>query len=119
MVSLQRVCLTLPDAYISPRTWTKHAALLNEVLASKILGPEGGSDQGYSRDIEQALMDNLSDIKRRNDAMMFCNLQPPILTQLWTAAADIQARHYISVYPSHESHSTVDSVSIQSQALAT
>ncbi|KAL0956176.1 hypothetical protein HGRIS_002336 [Hohenbuehelia grisea] len=94
---LQRVCLTTPDVYISPRMWLTYQSLLQDVFADNPL--EHFSDQHVERSaqgLHQLLFHNFSDIKRRNEAMLFCKLPPRALARLGSAATDVQLLNSIS-----------------------
>lgn len=95
-LSLQRICLILPDAFVSPNTWASHSALLASVL-SDAFGDHEHSLSGdlRQREIQQLLLENLSDIQRRNDAMLFRNLPPRALERLGSMVVDIQVSHLL------------------------
>ncbi|KAJ7072521.1 hypothetical protein C8F01DRAFT_1104256 [Mycena amicta] len=96
-ILLQRVCLALPDAFVSPGMWTTHAALVSEVLTDNLLdrSPETNVEQN-SRDIHQLLLDSFVDIKRRNEAMLFTNLPAHVSAKLRTVVSDVQLLNSIS-----------------------
>ncbi|KZT24227.1 hypothetical protein NEOLEDRAFT_1067868 [Neolentinus lepideus HHB14362 ss-1] len=77
---LQRTCLVLPDAFVSPRTWLTHADLISKVLQQEV----------ESHAVQQDLLDNLADIKRRNEAMLFRVLPPREPATLGSAVSDVQ-----------------------------
>ncbi|KAI9448864.1 hypothetical protein BJY52DRAFT_1309908 [Lactarius psammicola] len=85
-VFLQRACLVIPDAFISPRMWITHAALLQQIL-------NGDSRSNHatrpSDTIYTMLADNFADIQKRNDAMWFRNLPPRVLARLTEAVSDV------------------------------
>lgn len=90
-LSLQRICLTIPDALVSPNAWAAHSSLLATAL-SDAFGDNplpGGQRQ---REIQQLLLENLSDVQRRNDAMLFRNFPPRALERLGSMVVDIQVR---------------------------
>jgi len=47
-----------------------------------------------SRDVQQILLDEFSDIKRRNEALLFCTLPTQVMPSLSGAVADIQVMFY-------------------------
>ncbi|KAH9166651.1 hypothetical protein EDB89DRAFT_2128588 [Lactarius sanguifluus] len=81
-----RACLVIPDAFISPRMWITHAALLQQIL-------NGDSRSNHatrpSDTIYTMLADNFADIQKRNDAMWFRNLPPRVLARLTEAVSDV------------------------------
>lgn len=84
---IQRICVALPDAFVSPSTWLAHSSLLCSALA----GPtDSGPSDCRRRDFQQLISDNLIDIQRRNDAMLFRNLPPRKLERLGSLVVDIQ-----------------------------
>ncbi|EPQ57624.1 hypothetical protein GLOTRDRAFT_137894 [Gloeophyllum trabeum ATCC 11539] len=86
---LQRVCLGLPDAFVSPRTWATHADLISAVLRHKI-----GSLT--SQAVQQDLEDNITDITRRNEALLLRSLPPRALADLSSAVRDVQLLNSLS-----------------------
>jgi mediator of RNA polymerase II transcription subunit 12 len=83
----QRICVALPDTFVSPSAWLAHSSLLCSALA----GPADiGPSNCRRRDFQQLLSDNLKDIQRRNDAMLFRNLPPRKLERLGSLVVDIQ-----------------------------
>ncbi|KAJ7782856.1 hypothetical protein B0H16DRAFT_1494639 [Mycena metata] len=94
---LQRVCLALPDAFVSPGMWSAHSTLLADSLTENILDQftELYIEQN-SRDLHQLLLDNFLDIKRRNEAMLFTNLPSHVSARLRTVVSDVQLLNSIS-----------------------
>ncbi|KAF7321446.1 Med12 domain-containing protein [Mycena kentingensis (nom. inval.)] len=94
---LQRICLALPDAFVSPKMWAAHSGLLTEVLTENLLdiSPEAHVHQNC-RDIHQLLLDSFVDIKRRNEAMLFSNLPAHVSAKLRTVVSDVQMLNSIS-----------------------
>ncbi|KAF9231909.1 hypothetical protein BU15DRAFT_55624 [Melanogaster broomeanus] len=92
---LQRVCLSLPDVFVSPTTWVAHSSLLVSILSDNIADNPAPGDQRH-REIQRMLLDNLSDIQRRNDAILFRNLPPRVLERLGSMVVDIQTLNSIS-----------------------
>lgn len=84
---IQRICVALPDTFVSPSTWLAHSSL----LCSALTGPADSGPSDYRRrDFQQLISDNLIDIQRRNDAMLFRNLPPRKLERLGSLVVDIQ-----------------------------
>ncbi|KAI0068850.1 hypothetical protein BV25DRAFT_1904185 [Artomyces pyxidatus] len=83
---LQRSCLVLPDAFVSPRMWITHAPLLNELLNRDLSGPHADRSNEV---VSHLLAENFSDIQKRNDAMWFRNLPPRVLARLTEAVTDV------------------------------
>ncbi|KAI0045300.1 hypothetical protein FA95DRAFT_1495630 [Auriscalpium vulgare] len=83
---LQRACLVLPDAFISPRMWITHAALLDEVLNRE---PNSAQVESPGDVVVGLLAENFYDIQKRNDAMWFRNMPPRLLARLTDAVADV------------------------------
>ncbi|KAG6370976.1 hypothetical protein JVT61DRAFT_10690 [Boletus reticuloceps] len=92
---LQRICLTIPDSFVSPNSWAAHSSLLTSVLSGAFGDPSLPGDQ-RRREIHRLLLGNLSDIQRRNDAMLFRNLPPRALERLGSMVVDIQGLNSIS-----------------------
>jgi hypothetical protein len=94
----QRICLALPDAFINPRTWTVHSDLLRQVLTEDILHNTTGFVEEVARDLHHTLLDQLSDIKRRNEAMLFHNFPTRGIARLGGAVSDIQVRDSVRAF---------------------
>jgi len=92
---LQRICLALPDAFVSVRTWTAHSTLLLEVFTADIPGQDQAAKNNSERiqqgsSVQQILLSHFLDIKQRNEAMLFKNLPPLVLAKLGSMVMDIQ-----------------------------
>ncbi|KAJ7647576.1 hypothetical protein FB45DRAFT_893821 [Roridomyces roridus] len=97
MIILQRVCLSLPDVFVSPAMWSAHATLISSALTENLMDHTSDPhiDQN-SRDLHQLLVDNFLDIKRRNEAMLFTNLPSHVSARLRTVVSDVQLLNSIS-----------------------
>ncbi|KAF8170267.1 hypothetical protein K438DRAFT_1982787 [Mycena galopus ATCC 62051] len=96
-VLLQRVCLSLPDAFVSPGMWSAHAVLLAEALTDNVMDPSSDLHiEQNSRDLHQLSLDHFLDIKRRNEAMLFTNLPSHVSARLRTVVSDVQLLNSIS-----------------------
>ncbi|KAI6044642.1 hypothetical protein EDC04DRAFT_2641397 [Pisolithus marmoratus] len=92
---LQRICLTLPDAFVSPHTWANNASFVVPILSHDHSSTSTSSDT-RSRVTQRALHRNITDIQRRTDAMLFRNLPPRVLERLGSMVVDIQILNSIS-----------------------
>ncbi|KAH7905552.1 hypothetical protein BJ138DRAFT_1072652 [Hygrophoropsis aurantiaca] len=115
---LQRICMSLPDVFVSPATWTAHSALLSGIFSESV-----ALDLRY-REVQRILLNNLADIQRRNDAMLFRNLPPRVLERLGSMVVDVQTLNSISSTTdlssiSFFSYSTSDSTSTFTDKLDT
>ncbi|KAJ7350313.1 hypothetical protein DFH08DRAFT_106631 [Mycena albidolilacea] len=96
-VLLQRVYLSLPDAFVSPGMWSAHAILLAEALTENVMDQSPGLHiEQNSRDLQQLALDQFVDIKRRNEAMLFTNLPSHVSARLRTVVSDVQLLNSIS-----------------------
>ncbi|KAJ7128929.1 hypothetical protein C8R43DRAFT_1026393 [Mycena crocata] len=96
-ILLQRVCLSLSDAFVSPGMWSAHTELLTDALTENVM--DHSTDlhvEQNSRDLHQLLLDNFMDIKRRNEAMLFTNLPSHVSARLRTVVSDVQLLNSIS-----------------------
>ncbi|KAK0461037.1 uncharacterized protein EV420DRAFT_1529889, partial [Desarmillaria tabescens] len=91
---LQRFCLALPDAFVSPRMWATHSGLLRAVLTENIM--DQTFDDQNPNEIHQDLIRNVTDIQRRNEAMLFYNLPPLASDRLGSSVLDIKLLNSIS-----------------------
>lgn len=70
--------------------------LIRDVLSENIM--EHHNDQHTeqnSREIQQILLDNLFDVQRRNEDMLFLNLPTRVSAQLGTAVSDVKVRFMV------------------------
>ncbi|KAF8638047.1 hypothetical protein AX16_010679 [Volvariella volvacea WC 439] len=95
---LQRLCLEIPDAFVSPSLWVTYAPLMHDVLSEYILDRSNDQDveQQY-REISQFIYENKSNIQRRNEAMLFRHLPLRTSTGLCSAVSDVELLNSISV----------------------
>jgi len=91
---VQRICLSLPDAFVSPTLWVAHSALLINTLEETV-GDEVLQGDPRQDGIGQILLEHSADIKRRNEAMLFRNLPPRVLARLGSMVVDIQVRCFL------------------------
>ncbi|KZT00461.1 uncharacterized protein LAESUDRAFT_666096 [Laetiporus sulphureus 93-53] len=92
-----RAFLALPDAFVSPRTWLAYGELLEEDLIGG--GAVDSSDsilQQNANTLRQSLQDSLSDVRRRNEAMIFRHLPPRVVGSLTSALSDIKLLNSLS-----------------------
>ncbi|KAJ3781694.1 hypothetical protein GGU10DRAFT_98188 [Lentinula aff. detonsa] len=96
---LQRVCLVLPDAFVSPRMWINYSDIICEVLSNDPNNnhPEGSIEQLTGASIFNIIYHNFLDVKRRVEAMLFRNL-PSLTTSphLGSAVHDVELLNSIS-----------------------
>jgi mediator of RNA polymerase II transcription subunit 12 len=96
---LQRICLAYPDAFVSPRTWTTHSSLLEEILTRDLA--KNVADQHLEqniREIQRTLQDDFINIKARNEIMSFSTLPTQQTGRLWDAVSDIQVFPTINTF---------------------
>ncbi|THV06762.1 hypothetical protein K435DRAFT_711026 [Dendrothele bispora CBS 962.96] len=93
-ILLQRICIALPDTYVSPRLWMSHSELLLDVLTRHSMPIDEGERDAQS--ISQVLRENFSDIKKRNETMLFRNLPSLVSVRLGSAVSDVELLNSIS-----------------------
>ncbi|TFK44503.1 hypothetical protein BDQ12DRAFT_21589 [Crucibulum laeve] len=94
---LQRLCLAIPDAFVSPRLWSAYSALLQKVVAEDSMTRLNHNHiEQNIRDIRHSLLHNFQDITRRNEAMLFRNILSHGSSRLETAVSDIKLLNSIS-----------------------
>ncbi|KIM45096.1 hypothetical protein M413DRAFT_441761 [Hebeloma cylindrosporum] len=94
---IQRVCLALPDALVSPKLWNSYSMLLDEIVF------EGSASLPHDRYMEQNITDlryllseNLSDARERNRALSFYGPITQPSDRLGTAVSDVKLLNSIS-----------------------
>ncbi|KIK68882.1 hypothetical protein GYMLUDRAFT_67582 [Collybiopsis luxurians FD-317 M1] len=96
---LQRVCLVLPDAFVSPRMWTAYSDIIRDVLTINPNSnhPDGSVEQIAGASMFNIIYRNFLEIKRRIEAMLFRNL-PSLTTSphLGSAVHDVELLNSIS-----------------------
>ncbi|VDC06366.1 unnamed protein product [Peniophora sp. CBMAI 1063] len=98
--SLRRASLTIPDALIGPRMWLTYSEVMTKRLTGGICAtPESGDSEFNTRGLAVLglITDNLADIARRNNALLFRNLPPRTVAQLTEAVADVTRLNSISI----------------------
>ena len=94
-IILQRAFIAVPDAFVSPRSWIQNSPLLESILMREELFKDE-SDSPSSRSVQalrQTIMDQLADVKQRNEAMLFRHLPPRVLGALTSSLSDIKVFH--------------------------
>ncbi|CCM03316.1 uncharacterized protein FIBRA_05444 [Fibroporia radiculosa] len=94
---VSRCFLALPDAFVSPRIWVMHSAVLEETLSETFAtsSSESASEQCVQA-LRQTYLDHFSDVKRRNEAMLFRHLPPRVVGSLTSALSDIKLLNSLS-----------------------
>ncbi|KAG5646821.1 hypothetical protein DXG03_002198 [Asterophora parasitica] len=94
---LQRLCLVLPDSFVSPRMWKTHSHLLADVFSDVIVEEPGDLHvEEKLRNIGQALQENFADVRRRNEAMLFLRLPMHVSARLASAISNVKLLNSIS-----------------------
>ncbi|KAI0688045.1 hypothetical protein BC835DRAFT_1419486 [Cytidiella melzeri] len=87
---LLRTLLALPDAFVNPRIWAQHSALIDEALSEYSSRNSFTIPEQNTQALDQTFIDTLADIRRRNSAMLFRDLPPRIAGHLSSALSDIK-----------------------------
>ncbi|OBZ68162.1 Mediator of RNA polymerase II transcription subunit 12 [Grifola frondosa] len=94
---ISRAFLALPDAFVSPRMWIQHSTFLEQLLMDALPGDSSGSTgQQNVNALHHTFLERLSDVKRRNEAMLFRHLPPRVLGVLSSALSDIKLLNSLS-----------------------
>lgn len=81
----------MPDAFVGPRLWTTHSTLLDSVMAESVMSHSNDRYMEQNiQDIQQLLLNNFFDIKRRNEAMLFLHPLVRVSARLGTAVSDVK-----------------------------
>ncbi|KAL1675939.1 hypothetical protein EV122DRAFT_280599 [Schizophyllum commune] len=95
-VIVQRILISIPEAFVSPRTWTTHSSLIERMATEELLSPS--TDQRVeqrAREVMQRLAESFADIKRRNEALLFLHM-PSRVGGLARTVKDVQLLNSIS-----------------------
>ncbi|KIY71093.1 hypothetical protein CYLTODRAFT_419101 [Cylindrobasidium torrendii FP15055 ss-10] len=93
VIILQRLCIVLPDAFVSPKLWHTHQAILASVMAADGLDI---SETSGAQSARQVLENNFQNIRRRNEAMLFVNMPQLAPAQLGSSVQEIKLLNSIS-----------------------
>ncbi|KAF9453917.1 hypothetical protein P691DRAFT_798859 [Macrolepiota fuliginosa MF-IS2] len=96
---LQRICLALPDAFVCPRMWLTHSGLITNVMNADIAEIHPRVERSTDRTIQEirrAINDNLFDIQKRNEAILFHDPPSKDIGRLGTAVVDVKLLNSIS-----------------------
>ncbi|PFH52051.1 hypothetical protein AMATHDRAFT_57831 [Amanita thiersii Skay4041] len=94
---VQRMCLSIPDAFVSPRLWTTYSVVLNEAINAAIMNSSNSQHVEQSRSIVQRnVMEHFSTVKHRNEAMLLFDLPVQVPDRLGSAVSDIKLLNSIS-----------------------
>jgi len=85
MGTTKRICIALPDTYVSPRLWMSYSDILHDILTCYV--DDGEKD---AQNIARILRENFSDIKKRNETMLFRNLPSLVSVRLGSAVSDVE-----------------------------
>jgi len=87
----QRVCLALPDALVSPKLWNSYSIFLDKVvLETSVLLPHDRCMEQNTTDLRYLLSESLSDVRQRNQALLFCGPIAQASDRLGTAVSDVK-----------------------------
>ncbi|KAL6308224.1 hypothetical protein BKA93DRAFT_726196 [Sparassis latifolia] len=94
---ISRSFLSLPDAFVSPRAWTLHSALLEEILSDNfnVATLDSTSDHN-AQALCQTFAEQFADVRQRNEAMLFWRLPSRVLGPLSSALSDIKLLNSLS-----------------------
>lgn len=84
--------MALPDAAIGPRMHVQYGPVLEQILQDNFIADASDTTQQNLQNLQQIVMDTLSDVQRRNEAMLFYHLPPRVLGTLSSALSDIKVR---------------------------
>jgi len=77
-----------------------HSNLLHRVLTEDVPNDPTGFAENLAREVQQSLLHEFSDIKMRNEAMLFCNLPIRGTARLGGTLSDIQVLMSLPLYNS-------------------
>lgn len=91
LMSSQRSFLALPDAFVSPRMWLLQSHSLDTLLNDYIAAHASLTDPEHTAaTLHETLLDIFSDVKQRNEAMLFYDLPPRMLGGLSSTLSTIK-----------------------------
>ncbi|KAI0675055.1 hypothetical protein C8Q78DRAFT_1010248 [Trametes maxima] len=94
---ISRSFLALPEACISPRIHIQYGSVLEDILMDNfVVDAADDASQQAVQVLRQTVVDTLSDVQRRNEAMLFQHLPPRVLGSLSSALSDVKLLNSIS-----------------------
>ncbi|KAF8621541.1 hypothetical protein AX15_007713 [Amanita polypyramis BW_CC] len=94
---VQQVCLSTIDGFISPRMWNSYSTLICDALTGEVLRHPGYQHIEQSKmTIQTELLDHLTTIKARNEAMLLHGLPAQVPALLGSAVSDVKLLNSIS-----------------------
>ncbi|CAA7259196.1 unnamed protein product [Cyclocybe aegerita] len=96
-VLIQRLCLTIPNAFISPKMWNAYWSLIEEVLLDSSI--KHTNDRCISQNVQELryiLSESLHDLRTRNEAISFRGPIAHVSARLSTAVSDVKLLNSIS-----------------------
>ncbi|EEB92684.1 hypothetical protein MPER_08771, partial [Moniliophthora perniciosa FA553] len=113
MSHVQRLSLTIPDTFVSPKLWSGYADLIADILVTEITdNTQDEMAENGTHYLSQHMVFNLADIKKRNETMLFRNLPDVSSVRLGSAVSDVEVRFqiYISQDNSHALQQMLNSI---------
>ncbi|KAK2467842.1 hypothetical protein APHAL10511_000137 [Amanita phalloides] len=93
----QRVCLSAVEAFISPRLWASYSTILRDTLTGEVVQYMGNQHIEQSKiAIQTQLLDRLTLIQIRNEAMLLQGLPTQTPALLGSAVSDVKLLNSIS-----------------------
>ncbi|PPQ98440.1 hypothetical protein CVT24_004119 [Panaeolus cyanescens] len=94
---IQRICFAIPDALVGPKMWIAYSPLLEDILTKPTMRISNDRCIEQSiRDLHHLLSEKYTDVRQRNEAMLFRNPVLPVSARLGTAVGDVKLLNAIS-----------------------
>jgi hypothetical protein len=90
----QRACLSMPDAFASPRLWIQYHDIIEDVLTAQPELYDDPEDPAahQNRNLQAALSEQMEEIEHRVGTLLFMYEPVQEQTDLDSAVSDIQVR---------------------------
>ncbi|ESK91038.1 rna polymerase ii mediator complex component [Moniliophthora roreri MCA 2997] len=97
MSHVQRLSLTIPDTFVSPKLWSGYADLIADILVTEITdNAQDEMTENGTHYLSQHMVFNLADIKKRNETMLFRNFPDVSSVRLGSAVSDVEMLNSIT-----------------------
>jgi mediator of RNA polymerase II transcription subunit 12, fungi type len=90
LISPKRFCLSIPDVFIGPRLWATYSPMIEVIMHENLL--DASHPEEDPGGIRETLLSNLSDIRKRNEALSFRNSPTKVSAKLSAAVSHAKVK---------------------------
>ena len=94
-ITIQRVLIASPDAFVNPRVWNRYSNILETILSEHAEKYSSPTSQQNLHALDQSLADTFANIRHRNNALLFHDVPASAQGSLSSALSDIKVCMYL------------------------